>query len=54
MPYFRWALRFARLDEFTPPARNLFSAIAADQQWANRFAGLNAETVNPDEFFTTG
>ncbi len=38
-------------DELTPPMRDLFSAIAADQEWANRFCGLNAETASPDSFF---
>jgi flavin-dependent dehydrogenase len=51
MPWYRWAVRFARFEELSPPRRDLFAAIAANPQWANRFCGLNAETVNPDEFF---
>ena len=53
MPWFRWALRFARFDALTPPMRDFLLAIAADQEWANRYCGLNAETVNPDEFFAS-
>ena len=51
MPWFRWALRFARFDALTPPMRDFLAAMAADQEWANRYCGLNAETVDPDEFF---
>ena len=53
MPSYRWALQLARFDALSPPMRDLFAAIAADQEWANRFCGLNAETVGPDEFFAT-
>ena len=52
MPWFRWALRFARFDALTPPMRDFLIAMAADQEWANRYCGLNAETVDPDEFFS--
>jgi flavin-dependent dehydrogenase len=51
MPWFRWALQFARFDALTPPRRALFEAIAASQEWADRFSGLNAEMVDPDRFF---
>ncbi len=46
-------LRFARFDALTPPMRDFLITMAADQEWANRYCGLNAETVNPDEFFAT-
>lgn len=52
MPWFRWALRVARLEALSPPARQLYETIAADEEWSNRFCGLNAETVNPDAFFS--
>lgn len=46
------ALRVARREALTPPARQLYEAIAADREWSNRFCGLNAETVDPDTFFS--
>ncbi|HEX6206724.1 MAG TPA: NAD(P)/FAD-dependent oxidoreductase [Actinomycetota bacterium] len=51
LPWFRWALRMSRLEPLTPPLRQLYEAIAADQQWSNRFCGLSAEMVDPEAFF---
>jgi flavin-dependent dehydrogenase len=51
LPWYRWALRFARFDPLTPPRRDLFEAIAADQKLADGYCGLIAETVDPNEFF---
>jgi len=53
LPWYRWALRFASFDELSPPMRDMFVALAADQEWANRFCGLNAENVDPETFFAT-
>jgi flavin-dependent dehydrogenase len=50
-PWFRWVLQFATFVELSPPRRALFEAIAADQEWADRFSGLNAEMVDPQQFF---
>ena len=48
---FRWAsgspLHDAHATDARPPDLD-----GADQEWANRYCGLNAETVNPDEFFS--
>jgi flavin-dependent dehydrogenase len=51
MPWFRWAIQFARFVALTPERRAVFEAVATNQEWADRFSGLNAETVDPDEFF---
>src|SRR5207247_9086218 len=51
LPWFRWALQFAHFVALTPPRRALVEAIAASQEWADRFSGLNAEMVDPQQFF---
>jgi len=54
MPWFRWAVRAATFDPLPPPFRELLKAAAENQQLADLFCGLNAETVNPDVLFPPG
>jgi len=54
MPWFRWAVRAATFDPLPPPLRQLLEAVAANQQLADLFCGLNAETVDPRLLFPPG
>ena len=51
LPFFRWTRRVASLEPLGAPARQLLEAVASDQAMADRYIGLFAETVSPDEFF---
>ena len=51
MPWYRWTQQLAKLEELGPPARALLEGIAGDRMLANRYCGVTAETVLPDELF---
>jgi flavin-dependent dehydrogenase len=51
MPIYRYTSERARLEPPTPEAQRLFSAIAADQDLADQFAGVTGGTTNAAEFF---
>lgn len=53
LPWYRWTQRLGRLEELTEPSRALMEGIAADQRLADRYCGLTAETVLPDDFFAS-
>ena len=52
LPWYRWTQRLGKLEELSEPARAVMEGIAADQTLSDRYCGLTAETVLPDEFFT--
>jgi flavin-dependent dehydrogenase len=52
LPWYRWTQRLGKLEELSEPARAIMEGIAADQTLSDRYCGLTAETVLPDDFFT--
>lgn len=50
-PFFEWTLRTAELRPLKPRTRQLFQAIAADDQATTDFLGINAKLTDPDAFF---
>lgn len=50
-PWFRWTQGLGKLEELAPPARALLEGIGADPQLADRYCGVTAETVHPDDLF---
>lgn len=50
-PFFEWTLRTAELRPLKPRTRQLFQAIAADDQATTDFLGINAKLTDPDDFF---
>ena len=51
LPWYRWTRGLAKLEALSDQARALLEGIAADQQLADRYCGVTAETVLPDELF---
>jgi flavin-dependent dehydrogenase len=51
LPWYRWTRGVAALQPLAPPMRQLFEAVAVDRAMSDRFAGLYAQTVSPDDFF---
>ena len=51
LPWFRWTQQLGRLEELTEQARALLEGIAADRRLADRYCGLMAETVRPEDLF---
>lgn len=51
LPWYRWTRGLAKLEPLSDPARALLEGIAADQHLADRYCGITAETVLPDELF---
>ena len=54
LPWYRWTQQLGRLEELTAPARAILEGIAADRRLADRYCGLTAETVRPEELFDGG
>lgn len=50
-PWYRWTRQLAKLEELGAPAKALLEGIAADRTLADRYCGITAETVHPDELF---
>ena len=51
LPWYWWTQRLGKLEELSEPARAIMEGIAADQRLSDRYCGLTAETVLPDDFF---
>ncbi|HWC32718.1 MAG TPA: NAD(P)/FAD-dependent oxidoreductase [Actinomycetota bacterium] len=51
LPFYRWTRSVASLEPLAEPARRLLEAVASDRTMSDRYAGLFAETVGPDDFF---
>ena len=51
LPFYRWTLGMARLNELTEPERQMMEAITGNQTFADRYCGVMAETVTPEEMF---
>jgi hypothetical protein len=48
---FRFTAERTRLQPPNPEIRELLSALAGNQVQIDRFAGITAGTISPDEFF---